>query len=296
MKAHVADPAARVYCVRITPNGDAPVVRLAGYPVDLVMSNGETYSAESGYEFSSLANGTTFAANSIDLDGIMQDGGISKQDLDSGVYDSARVHVFATSWAVPVEDEEPMGLFFFGKVKPVDDTYSVELMGAIDVLSQSTGRTYGLTCPWTLFDETIDGDVKLPRASRCTGPRGAPDGPLLEDYKVTGTLSAVTDRYTVTDTARSEVDDWFGEGQIRFTSGKNAGLRSKEIKSFSGGVITVHEAFAYQPAVGDTYEMIPGCRKRIDKDCSAKWHNSKNFGGFPDIPLSSEYAQVGRGG
>ncbi len=295
MKAHVADWKTRVYCVRIEPANDSPVIRLAGYPVDLNMSNGQVYRTEGCYEFSGLGATSDLTADSIDLSGVLSAGMVTREALNSGIYDNARVKLFATSFAAPVEDEEPLSEFFFGKVTPVDETYSVELMGKIDVLSQSVGRQFSATCPWTLFDETVDGEVKLPSASRCTGPRSAPDGPSIDDFRVTGTITSVTDQYVVTDTARLEADDWFGEGGIRFITGANAGLKGKEIKSFAAGRIEVHEAFFHLPQVGDQYEMIPGCRHRFKEDCIGKWDNAINFGGQPDVPSPSEYSQVGRG-
>lgn len=294
MKPVVADFATKVYCVRIVPSS-GPVIRLAGYPVDLKMSNGETYLTESGYEFSGLGSSSTFASSSIDLNGILQMGAIERDALMAGVYDNARVYLFATSWADPVEDEEPCGLYFFGKIQVTDEQYNVQLMGAIDVLSQSTGRTYSATCPWTLFDETLDGYVPHPAQSRCSGPRSAPDGPVLSDFKVTGTITAVGSQYSVTDSSRAESDDYFAYGSIKFTTGQNAGLKSKEIKYFASGLIQVHEAFFYMPEVGDQYEMIPGCRKRHSEDCVTKWSNGKNFGGQPHVPTPSIYSQVGRG-
>lgn len=297
MKPVVADYKTLVHCVRIEPANDAPIVRLAGYPTDLVMTNGEVYLTESGYEFSGMDSTTTFASSSIDLTGILQMGAVSHDDLMSGVYDNARLYLFATSWAdgQSVEDEEPLGLYFFGKVEIIDDRYSVQLMGAIDVLSQSTGRTYAPTCPHVLFDETLDGRVLPWTQSKCTGPRAAQDGPLLADFKVTGTLTGVTDQYVITDTARAEAEDWFAYGAIRFTTGPNAGLKPMEIKSYTAaGVITTHEAFFYLPEVGDAYEMIPGCRKDATT-CKTKYANKINFGGHDHIPAPTQYAQIGRG-
>nr|WP_286948251.1 DUF2163 domain-containing protein [Pseudomonas sp. UBA6718] len=295
MKAHVADYATRVYCVRIEPANTSPIVRVAGYPVDLAMSNGEVYLTESGYEFSGLGASSTFASSSIDLNGILQVGAVSKEQLESGVYDNARIYLFATSWAAPIEDEEPLSLMFMGKVDYVDNRYTAELMGAIDVLSQATSRTYSATCPWTLFDETLDGHVLPWSQSKCTGPRAAQDGPLLTDFKVTGTLTSVTDQYMFADSVRTEVSDWFAYGSIRLTSGPNAGLKPIQIKAFTaGGVILLHEAMFYLPQVGDAYEMVPGCRKRHAEDCIGKWGNGINFGGQPHIPVPSVYGQVGR--
>lgn len=296
MKSHVADWQTRVYCVRIEPANDSPIIRLAGYPVDLVMSNGETYQTESGYEFSGYGTSSTFASSSVDLSGILQMGAVSQEDLASGVYDNARVYLFATSWKNPIEDEEACGLVFWGKVAfdEGSDSYKTQLMGAIDVLSQSTGRTYAPTCSNVLFDETLDGHVLPWSQSKCTGPRAAQDGPLLATYKVTGTLTSVTDQYQFTDSARGEAADWFAYGSIRFTTGPNAGLKPIQIKAFTaGGVILLHEAMFYLPEVGDSYEMIPGCRKDA-ATCKNKYANKINFGGQDHVPAPSVYSQVGR--
>lgn len=297
MKPHVADWQTRVYCARVVPAGDHPVVRLAGYPVDLVMSNGEVYLTENGYEFSGLSETSDMSASSVDLDGILQLGAVSRDDLASGIYDNARVYVFATSWAAPIEDEEPLSLMFWGKVEFDEgkDTYSVQLMGAKDVLSQSVGRTYAPSCPWTLFDQSIDGRIIATSRSRCTGPRSAPDGPDIADYLVSGALTAVVSQYTFSDSARAEPSDWFAYGEIMFTTGPNAGLRPSQIKVFASGQIELHEALFYMPSVGDEYQMTPGCRKRLAQDCVAKFGNGMNFGGQAHVPTPSQYSQVGRG-
>lgn len=294
MRPHVADYATRIFCVRIEPVGDAPIVRLAGYEHPLTMSNGQVYETESGYEFSGLGSSSTFAAATVDLSGILQLGAVTRDDLMSGVYDNARVYLFATSWTAPVEDEEPLSCLFFGKTEVKDDTYKAELMGMIDVLSQSTGRSYSPVCQWTFLDQTLDGEMLPAYSSRCIGPRLDPEGPSFASLKVAGTITAVTDQYQFTDSSRTEVDDYFGAGAIRFITGANAGLKPQEIKSFASGVIVVHEAFFYLPQVGDQYEMIPGCRKRHLEDCKTKWSNVRNFGGQPHVPTPSVYSQVGR--
>ena len=44
----------------------------------------------------------------IDLQGIVGLAGIERDVIASGVFDGARCYVFATSWAAPVVDEEPL--------------------------------------------------------------------------------------------------------------------------------------------------------------------------------------------
>jgi uncharacterized phage protein (TIGR02218 family) len=36
--------------------------------------------------------------------------------------------------------------------------------------------------------------------------------------------------------------------------------------------------------VGDTYSLIPGCKKRFSTDCVAKFNNGVNFRGEPHVP------------
>ena len=295
MKSHVADYRTRTYCARIEPVGDQPVIRLTGYPTALKMSNGEVYQSTSGYEFSGLSSTSDMGSTGIDLDGILQMGAITLDDLASGVYDNARVKVFATSFTAPTEDEEELGLFFFGKTDMTDQRYRTQLMGAIDAISQKVGRSYAPTCGNSLFDRHLGGELIAAQISSCTGPRSDPDGPQMADYLVTGTLTSVTSQTVFSDSSRGEVDDWFGYGEIRFTTGDNAGLKPNQIKIFASGQITLHEALFYPPQVGDEYEMIPGCRKRRGPDCRDKYSNAINFSGQPDVPTKSQYSQRGRG-
>ncbi|MNE72427.1 hypothetical protein D3C80_1683690 [compost metagenome] len=132
--------------------------------------------------------------------------------------------------------------------------------------------------------------------SGCSGPRATPDGPDYASLLVTGTITSVTDQYYIADSARTEVDDWFGSGSIRFTTGQNAGLKPLQIKAYTqaGGVIFTQEAWFYLPQVGDQYEMLPGCRKRFTEDCVGKWGNGINGRLHPHIPAPTQYGEIGR--
>lgn len=297
MKPHVADYKTRTICVRLEAV-DGSSRRFATTPTDLKMSNGTVYLSGSGYEFSGNGSTTSFAASSLDLSGILGNvaSKIPQDELASGKWDSSRGYIFATSWNLPIEDEEPIGKYIFGKSEQVDDRYTIQYMSLIDATSQSVGRSVTPQCVATLFDQNIDGTVIPAHASRCTGPRSAPDGPDIADYIVTGTITSVTDQYMFTDSTRPEVSAWFDYGEIRFLTGDNAGLAPIRVKAFTaGGVILLQDALFYLPQPGDEYEMIPGCDKNLDGDCVNKYGNGGNFFGFPHVPAPSEYTQVGRG-
>ena len=282
MKSVVADYRYRILCLRIVPVTGSPIY-LTDHPRDLVMS-GHTYLSTAGYQFTGQSATAGFSPASVDIEGIAGASGLSRAAVGSGLFDGARCYVFATSWAAPVEDQEPVVAGIFGKATLLDHRFQIGGVSLIDALNQSVGQTYGAQCP-KLF----------------CGTEYAGCGVSLAANTVTGTLTNVTSAAVFTSAARTEADDTFGAGTIQFTSGPNAGLKALEIKSFAGGVITTFEPFYTLPVAGNAYSMVRGCRKRLS-DCQARWNGSgivsnvANFGGFPWIPTGSTYAQVGQGG
>jgi len=275
MKSQVAPYETAVLCLRIVcTNGTT--IRVTRYPLDLVMSNGQVYQSGSGFDFTGYESAAGFSPSAIDLEGILGFAGVTREAVATGVFDNARAYLFATSFLAPVEDYEPITASLLGKAALTDDGYRIEEMGLADALNQSVGRTYSAACDKTFGGQEFAGcKVAL--------------GPIT----VTGTLTAVASDQQFTDASRAEAADYFAYGTIRFTSGANAGLKPLEIRQhMAGGVIQTFEPFYYVPVVGDAYEMIPGCRKRLS-DCKDKWNNVVNFGGFPYAPVGSSYAEIG---
>lgn len=273
MKTTVADYRTLAVCIRIEAAGGM-VVRLTDHLRDLTMSNGDVYQSTSGYEFTGLSSSTSLAPGVIDLQGIVGLAGIERDVIASGVFDGARCYVFATSWAAPVVDEEPLIASILGKTTLSDDRYVIENMGLLDALNQTVGITVTATCRHAFGSAGCGKDL----------------GPLT----VTGTLTHVTDSYTVRDSARAEADDYFGAGTIAFTSGPNMGLRPIQITAHAvDGTLTLQEPPYYAVTVGTTYTLIPGCRKREIEDCQTKWANRINFGGFTYVPTQSVYTKTG---
>jgi uncharacterized phage protein (TIGR02218 family) len=284
MKSAVADYRYRVECLRIVPVAGA-TIRLTDFPRDLTMAGGQVYSSTSGYEFTGHSSTAGFAPDSIDLGGIIAAAGVSRSAVASGLLDGARCYGFATTWRTPIEDEEPLSAGIFGKTSLLDDRFRIAGVSLVDVLGQGVGKTYGAACPKRFLGQEPGG---------CLVPVAA--------NTVTGTLTAVTSASVFRDSARGEAVDTFGAGKIAFTTGPNAGLKGLEIKSHtSGGWLEVQEAFYYLPTVGDAYAMTRGCRKRPE-DCKSRWNGSAlfnnivNFGGFPNVPTTSQYAKFGQGG
>lgn len=275
MKAVVADYRYRVLCLRIVPTF-GPIIRLTHHPRDLVMGNGEVYKSFDGADFTGYTAGSGMSAALVDLEGVAGLVGINKDAVMSGVYDGARCYLYATTWKTPIEDEEPIVASIFGKTTMVDGRYRIEEMALVDALNQSVGDTYSAGCKKVFGSQSYAGcKVAL--------------GPIT----VTGTITSITSSTILGDSGRAEAADWFAAGTLKFTSGANAGLSPIEVKRYElDGTIEIFEPFHYPIQVGDTYEMVPGCRKRLE-DCRDKWNNVLNFGGFSFVPTSSVYGQVG---
>lgn len=274
MKSTVSPYQTSATCVRIEClNG--VTVRLAAYPYDLTMSNGTVYQSGSGYDVTEITASSNFSPSAIDLEGFVGFAGVTRDIIASGVFDGARAYVFACDFLSPVEDYEPLLMAILGKTTIEDDRYIIEQMSVVDVLNQSVGRVVGASCDKVFGGQEFAGCKKN-----------------LVALTVTGTLTAVSNGSSFTDSSRTEAADWFGLGTIVFTSGANAGLKAQEIKSFAGGVITTYEPFYYTPQIGDAYSMVPGCRKTLDA-CRDKYNNVLNFGGFPFKPPTSVYASRG---
>lgn len=277
MKSTVAPYQTAAKCLRIECENGL-VIRLTRYPMDLTMSNATVYKTDSGYDFTTYSAEAGMAASVVDLEGIVDVAGVSRDDMRSGVFDGARCFLFNCDFLNPVEDYDPIVSSTLGKTSISDDRYTIEDMALVDLLNQTVGDTYTAACRKT-FGGTEFGGCKV----------------SLAGITVTGTLTHITSTLVIRDSSRAEAADRFAAGTIEFTSGDNTGLRPLQIRDYAAdGTITLYEPPYYPVTVGVTYSMIPGCRKRLE-DCRDKFNNVARFGGYPWIPVGSDYRQIGDG-
>lgn len=106
----------------------------------------------------------------------------------------------------------------------------------------------------------------------------------------TGTVTAVTNKRTFVDTARTEATDVFLGGLLTWTSGNNAGL-SMEVKSWTNGTQTFVLMLPMRATiqVGDAYSVYPGCAKDVTT-CKTKFNNVYNYRGEPFVPQEQSMA------
>lgn len=275
MKSYVAPYSTAVSCGRVVCRSGL-TIRIAAYPYDLKMSNGQVYLSGSGFQYSGFTAEASFAASVIDLEGFVGYAGITRDMIASGLFDGASCYYFLTDYLNPVEDAQPELKSILGKTTILDNRYVIEQLALIDLLNQNYTTTYSAGCQKT-FGGMEYGGCKV----------------NLTPITVTGSITEVISSLVIKDTSRTEVADYFGWGYITFTSGNNAGLDSIRVDTYAvDGTISLMMAPYYPVTVGTTYSMVPGCRGRLE-DCRDKHNNIKRFGGFPWIPTASSYRKIG---
>lgn len=285
----VATPERRTQCVRIEA-GDGTVIRtVIGYPVDLVMANGSVYRGGIYSTATAISSTLSGGPTVIDLGSVYSVDSITREQIQSGFWDGARIYSFFTDWAVPVEDEEEDRIYTFGKVREEDERYVVEMLSLSDLLNQTTGQLISAGCPYVLDDAHVDGTLIASDKSRCkVNPVYVADVPSR--------IISITNQmqFVGFSLAGTYSDDYFGFGELIFTSGANAGQSYKFVKSYlANGTITLAQPFYHPIKIDDLFTIRPGCRKRFKEDCIDKYANGKHFGGFPHVPQRSTVQKFG---
>ncbi len=72
------------------------------------------------------------------------------------------------------------------------------------------------------------------------------------------------------------------QGTIIGLTGANAG-DSRTIAQMANGAVMVKLAFLSPPAVGDQFQLLPGCDRTL-ATCTNIFNNAVHFGGFPYVP------------
>ena len=253
------------WCWKVT-RADGEVFGFTSVDIPLTI-DGVTYEAATGFTPSALEGQLDLAVPNLEVQGLLNSASITEADLLAGVWDGAEVEIFQVNFADLSQGAMTLQVGTIGQITSGTTAFRAEGRGLVQALQQPVGEVYSAACSANLGD------------SRC--------GVNLAPLTVTGTVTAVTSARAFTDSGRAEAADYFGAGVLEWLTGANAGQRI-EVATFSGGAFTLHLAMPSAIAVGDTYSVYPGCRKRRTEDCLTKFSNVVNFRGFPDVPLNDK--------
>ncbi|MGE4486375.1 MAG: DUF2163 domain-containing protein [Synergistaceae bacterium] len=114
---------------------------------------GNNYKSASGYDRSAIANDSSLAVDNLDILGILDNEAITEEDLRNGLFDYARVEVFMVNWLDLTMGELRNRAGRLGEVTVSHNgTYSAELRGMSQALSQRIGELYSSMCRADLGD------------------------------------------------------------------------------------------------------------------------------------------------
>ena len=229
---------------------------------DLVFS-GVTYLAASSYRPSNVDSSNELNPDNLELDGYLSASFITDADIQAGLWDYAAIELFEINYLDTSIGRNLIRSGTLGQVKTGRQTFNAELRGLMQAYSRVIGRLTTQTCTADLGD------------ARCTK--------VLTSFTFTGTVTSATGNRVVSDSGRTQANDYFTGGKVTFTSGPNTGL-SMEVTAYTVGVLTLALAMPYTVSAGNTYSVIAGCTKRFSEDCVGKFANGVNFRGFPHVP------------
>jgi len=239
LAAHVAgETTTLATCWKVTRK-DGGVFGFTDFDRDLTI-DGVIYEARTGYTRSAVHAISDLSVDNLDIESALDSEALAAPDLRAGVWDNAEVLIFLVNWAVLSQGKIILKRGTIGQVELKDTTFKAELRGLTQVLSQQIGELYTPDCRADLGD------------SRCKI--------ALAALTATGNVTAVSDRYGFTDSARTEADDYWNGGLITWTSGANEG-RKMEVKGFAAGAFDLFLPMPSVITVGDGYSVQPGCDK-----------------------------------
>jgi uncharacterized phage protein (TIGR02218 family) len=249
-----------VPCVTITRK-DGHISRWVGCDKNVTIS-GNVYLSAPGVQLSSIASTEGFGVDNLEIT-ILEDSDITRDDLMAGLWDGATMEIAEVDWTASSPVKNILKIGTWGNAVPKRGFFTVEFRDLRQPIQGAHETVMQPTCRYFLGD------------SKCTmNVSAAP-------FTRSGTITSTSAPNIVTDTARTEVNDYFGEGMFKFTTGANAGL-SQKVKAFALGQFTFWQAFIQPIVAGDNYTVTAGCRLRFQEDCITKFANGINFGGEPN--------------
>ena len=261
LQAHYALPTTTLArCWKCTRT-DGTVLGFTSHDVDIVFS-GVTYAAATGFTPSAIQGALDMSVANLEVTGILNSASITEADLLAGKWDGCAVEIFEVNYA-----DLSMGRMLLpgGKIGNVSAGrvgWRAELRGVAQALQQPVGGFYTKTCTASLGD------------AKCTINIAA--------LSVSSTVTTVASR-TSFGTALGQAADYFGGGVVTWVTGLNAGAKM-EVNTFTGGAFVLSVSMPANIAVGDTFTVTPGCRKRFTEDCVGRYANGVHFRGFPVVP------------
>jgi uncharacterized phage protein (TIGR02218 family) len=252
------------YLLRITRAApDNQVFAFTSADADVTIS-GVLHKSAPGLDVSSIALSAGAAVDNLELTTLDDASVFTRADVLGGLWRNAAFTLQRYNFSSPSDGVETIMAGVLGEVRYMRNSLAVELRGLQQFLQQPIGSVSSKTCRARLGD------------SLCTKALGP--------FTFAATVTSVTSNQVFTATALTQAADYFGEGILTWTSGPNINLVQKVKTHGTGGVLTLSLPMFQTVAIGHTFSIIAGCRKRMAEDCITKFSNVLNFQGEPHLP------------
>lgn len=225
--------------------------------------DGLLYRASPGMEPTSIVENIGIETDGLEVSGALDADAINEEDLNAGRWDKARLTIFLYDWSDPVSNKRILAHGELGEVSFSDHSFRSELRGMTSVLD---GPVVPQTSPGC-------------RAYFCDHGCGLNS----QRFAHLVSISAVNGSYaTFGLNPVAAVPDAFAYGQLRWLSGKNAGLTAQILASGADHILLADPP-AFLAVPGALALLTEGCNKTI-ATCSQRSGNAINFRGEPFLP------------
>jgi uncharacterized phage protein (TIGR02218 family) len=246
---------------------DAEVFRFTDHSEPITV-DGNTFTPLSGISASARQKQAGLQSQNLEIVGILSSDAITNDDLRAGKYRDAQITEQSVDWRYPWAGIFLVATYWLGEVVFTGYHWEAQVTGLARWLRSEHGDLYERLCRHDLGQGICGQGVNL--------------AAITDTGEVTSILG--TGRSKFQSDLNGEADAYYSHGLLTWLTGDNTGF-SFEVATYAqtNGVFKLHLVTPYDIQVGDTFEVYPGCNKKIGT-CFTKFNNVINFGGFPHIP------------
>lgn len=238
--------------------------------------NGVSCDPESGFESGNLraeaggspAQGVVF--------GVFNSPAITEADLNAGLWDGARVHVYRVDWGDPDLNYRAF-TGELGAMRASPEGFEAEVSGLSARLNRTLGRVFSRRCDAELGD------------ARC--------GVDLSACQSSTTLASVLSPTVLLLDGRVSDPQIYEQGLISWPQ-RSAVMTSRIVgarDSSDSLIVELDQALRFVPDPQEPVLLQEGCDKRFET-CGRRFENALNFRGCPHMPGNDALLRVAREG
>ena len=247
------------YCWEIIRQ-DGSRLGLTDHNKDIVI-DGVRYHANAGMKLSRIEKRSVFHEQGLDVEGVLNHPLLKAEDLEAGLYDTARFRVWLVNWQDP-SNRLHMLSGSLGDVSHDGTIFRVAVKSHAAALNSEVGDIYQRQCPAQLGDARCHVDLTQSRYSY--------------SCEVIGVMSE-----TVTVDALDYGEGWFANGVLEW-NGVSLAIRDDRRSGHNRHLI-LWDAAPKGLLSGDAVTIKAGCN-HSPQMCKSKFSNFINFQGFPYMP------------